>query len=122
MLKSSLRFQTIFFSSLSVDTRFQAYDDIVVLCLTSHSDKNKINHSTDKRNIQELTKLSVKASIKEEKESQEWTKHCLIFCDYYNRQSRRSLQKSYKPSAAELIFGLVSMYLLHYIVTFVHFI
>ena len=67
MLKSSLRFQTIFFSSLSVDTRFQAYDDIVVLCLTSHSDKNKINHGTDKRNIQELTKLSVKASIKEEK-------------------------------------------------------
>ena len=28
---------------------------------------NKINHDTDKRNIQELTKLSVKASIKEEK-------------------------------------------------------
>ena len=28
---------------------------------------NKINHGTDKRNIQELTKLSVKASIKEEK-------------------------------------------------------
>ena len=67
MLKSSLCFQTIFFSSLSVDTRFQAYDDIVVFCLTNHSDINKINHDTDKRNIQELTKLSVKASIKEEK-------------------------------------------------------
>ena len=48
-------------------TRFQAYDDIVVFCLTSHYTMNKINHGTDKRNIQELTKLSVKASIKEEK-------------------------------------------------------
>ena len=67
MLKSSLRFQTIFFSSLSVDTRFQAYDDIAVFCLTSHSDMNKINHGIGKRNVQELTKLSVKASIKDEK-------------------------------------------------------
>ena len=67
MLKSSPRFQTIFFSSLSVDTRFQAYDDIVVFRLTSHSGMNKINRGTGKRNIQELTKLSVKASIKEEK-------------------------------------------------------
>ena len=81
-----------------------------------------IDHGTDKRNIQELTKLSVKASIKEEKESQEWTKHCLIFRDYYNRPSKTSPQKSYKSSAAELIFGSISMYLLHFIVTFVHFI
>lgn len=105
-----------------VDNICIMHHDIVVFCLTSHSTMKTIDHGTDKRNIQELTKLSVKASIKEEKESQEWTKHCLIFRDYYNRQSRRSPQKSYKPSAAELIFGLVSMYLLHYIVTFVHFI
>ena len=70
---------------------------------------NKINHDTDKRNIQELTKLSVKASIKEE--SQEWTKHRLIFRDYYNRSSKTSPQKSYKPSAAELIFRSISVYL-----------
>ena len=67
MLKSSLRFRTIFFSSLSLDTRLQAYDDIVVFCLTSHSTMNKINRGTDKRNVQELTKLSVKASINDEK-------------------------------------------------------
>ena len=67
MLKSSLRFKTIYFSSLPLDARLQAYDDIVVFCLTSHSTINKIDRGTGKRNIQKLTKLSVKASIKEEK-------------------------------------------------------
>ena len=67
MLKSSLRFKTIYFSSLPLDTRLQAYDDIVVFCLTSHSTINKIDRGTGKRNIQKLTKLSLKASINEEK-------------------------------------------------------
>ena len=83
----------IFLPFLLIHARFQAYDDIVVFCLTSHSSLNKIDRDTDKRNIQELTKLSVKASSKE---SREWTKHCLISRDYYNRSFRKSPQKSYK--------------------------
>ena len=44
------------------------------------------------------------------KEIQEWTNHCLIFRFYYNFSSRTSPQKSYKPSTAELIFGLISRF------------
>ena len=38
-----------------------------VFCLTSHSTMNKIGHDNDERKVQESTKLSVKASINEEK-------------------------------------------------------
>ena len=121
MLNSSLRFQTIYFSSLSLDTRFQAYDDIVVFCLPSHSSMNKIDRGTDKRNIQEVTKLLVKASINEEKKVGSGRNIALFPATITIVHSEKALKRAIN-TAAELIFGWISNYFLHYIVTFVHFI
>ena len=69
VLKSSLRFRTIFFLlslSLSIHGSKRKMTQ-PVFCLINHHTMNKIGHDTDERKVQEFTKLSVKAWINEEK-------------------------------------------------------